>query len=62
MKRWLLGIALSLAAAGVMAQTIIDVDFVKQAMARGALIWERATKRRSPRATFPGQSMSATRR
>ena len=40
MKRWLLGVALSLAAAGVMAQTIVDLDYVKQAAARGALFWD----------------------
>jgi thiosulfate/3-mercaptopyruvate sulfurtransferase len=40
MKRWLLGIVLSLAAAGVMAQTIVDLDFVKQAIVRGALLWD----------------------
>jgi thiosulfate/3-mercaptopyruvate sulfurtransferase len=40
MKRWLLGFVLSLAAAGAMAQTIVDLDFVKQAIARGALLWD----------------------
>ncbi len=40
MKRWLLGFLLSLAATGAMAQTIVDLDFVKQAIARGALLWD----------------------
>jgi thiosulfate/3-mercaptopyruvate sulfurtransferase len=40
MRRWILGLALSLAAAGAMAQTIVDLDFVKQAVARGALLWD----------------------
>jgi thiosulfate/3-mercaptopyruvate sulfurtransferase len=40
MKRWLLGFLLSLAAAGAMAQTIVDLDYVKQAVARGALLWD----------------------
>ena len=40
MKRWLLGLVLSLAAAGAMAQTIVDLDYVKQAIARGALLWD----------------------
>ena len=54
MKRWLLGIALSLAAAGAMAQTIVDVDFVKQAIARGALIWDARDEAAFAKGHIPG--------
>jgi thiosulfate/3-mercaptopyruvate sulfurtransferase len=40
MKRWLLGLVLALAAAGAMAQTIVDLDTVRQAVVRGALLWD----------------------
>ena len=40
MRRWLLGLALALAAAGAMAQTIVELDYVRQAVARGALLWD----------------------
>jgi len=40
MKRWLLGLTLALAAAGAMAQTIVGLDEVRQAVARGALLWD----------------------
>ena len=40
MRKWLLGFALAVAAAGAMAQNVVDIDYVKQAMARGALLWD----------------------
>lgn len=44
MRRWLLdavmAAALALAAMAAGAQTIVDLDFVRQAVARGALLWD----------------------
>jgi thiosulfate/3-mercaptopyruvate sulfurtransferase len=40
MKRWFSGLALSLLAAGAMAQMIVDLDYVKQALGRGAIVWD----------------------
>ena len=54
MKRWLLGLALSLAAAGAMAQTIVDLDYVKQAVARGALLWDVRDEEAFAKGHIPG--------
>lgn len=40
MRHWLLGLALLLTAAGAAAQTIVGLDYVRQAAARGALLWD----------------------
>ncbi len=54
MKRWLLGLVLSLAAAGAMAQTIVDLDYVKQAVARGALLWDARDEDAFAKGHIPG--------
>jgi thiosulfate/3-mercaptopyruvate sulfurtransferase len=54
MKRWLLGLVLSLATAGTMAQTIVDLDFVRQAMARGALLWDARDEGSFAKGHIPG--------
>jgi thiosulfate/3-mercaptopyruvate sulfurtransferase len=54
MKRWLLGLLLSLAAAGAMAQTIVDLDYVKQAVARGALLWDARDEQAFAKGHIPG--------
>ncbi len=40
MKKFLLMVALALAASTAMAQSIVDLDFVRSAVARGALLWD----------------------
>jgi thiosulfate/3-mercaptopyruvate sulfurtransferase len=40
MRKWLLALALLLPASVVMAQAIVDVEYVRQAAARGALLWD----------------------
>lgn len=40
MKRWILGLALAAATSAAMAQSIVDLDYVRQAAARGALLWD----------------------
>lgn len=54
MKRWLLGLALALAAAGAMAQTIVDLDYVRQAVARGALLWDARDEEAFAKGHIPG--------
>lgn len=54
MKRWLLGLVLSLATAGTMAQTIVDLDFVRQAIARGALLWDARDEGSFAKGHIPG--------
>jgi thiosulfate/3-mercaptopyruvate sulfurtransferase len=54
MKRWLLGLTLALAAAGAMAQTIVDLEFVRQAVARGALLWDARDEDAFARGHIPG--------
>ena len=40
MKKWILGLALAVATSMAMAQSIVDLDYVRQAVARGALLWD----------------------
>ena len=54
MKRWLLGLALALAAGGAMAQTIVDLDTVRQAIARGALLWDARDEEAFAKGHIPG--------
>jgi|APFre7841882590_1041340.scaffolds.fasta_scaffold05914_3 thiosulfate/3-mercaptopyruvate sulfurtransferase len=54
MKRWLLGLALAVAAAGAMAQTIVDLDYVRQAVARGALLWDARDEDAFAKGHIPG--------
>jgi thiosulfate/3-mercaptopyruvate sulfurtransferase len=54
MKRWLLGLALAVAAAGAMAQTIVDLDYVRQAVARGALLWDARDEEAFAKGHIPG--------
>ncbi|HQR22601.1 MAG TPA: rhodanese-like domain-containing protein [Burkholderiaceae bacterium] len=54
MKRWLMGLALSLAAAGAMAQTVVDLDYVKQAVGRGALVWDARDEAAFAKGHIPG--------
>jgi thiosulfate/3-mercaptopyruvate sulfurtransferase len=54
MKRWLLGLTLALAAAGAMAQTIVDLEFVRQAVARGALLWDARDEEAFVKGHIPG--------
>ncbi len=54
MRRWLLGLFLALAAAGAMAQTIVDLDHVRQAVARGALLWDARDEEAFAKGHIPG--------
>jgi thiosulfate/3-mercaptopyruvate sulfurtransferase len=54
MNRWLLGLALLVAAASATAQTIVDLDYVKQAVARGALLWDARDKGAYAKGHIPG--------
>ena len=54
MNRWLLGLALAVAAAGAMAQTIVDLDYVRQAIARGALLWDARDEGAFAKGHIPG--------
>ena len=54
MKRWLLGLALSLVTAAAMAQTIVDLDYVKQALGRGALLWDARDEDAYSKGHIPG--------
>jgi thiosulfate/3-mercaptopyruvate sulfurtransferase len=54
MKRWLAGLALALAAAGAAAQTIVDLDYVRQAVARGALLWDARDEEAFAKGHIPG--------
>jgi thiosulfate/3-mercaptopyruvate sulfurtransferase len=54
MKRWLLGLALAVAAAGAMAQAIVDLDYVRQAVARGALLWDARDEEAFAKGHIPG--------
>jgi len=54
MKRWLSGLVLALAAAGAMAQTIVDLDHVRQAVARGALLWDARDEEAFSKGHIPG--------
>lgn len=54
MRRWLLGLALVLAAAGATAQTIVTLDYVKQAAARGALLWDARDEDAFAKGHIPG--------
>jgi thiosulfate/3-mercaptopyruvate sulfurtransferase len=40
MKKFLLMVALALAGSTALAQSIVDLDYVRQAVARGALLWD----------------------
>lgn len=54
MKRWLLAVALAAAAAGAAAQTIVDLDYVRQAIARGALLWDARDEGAFAKGHIPG--------
>jgi thiosulfate/3-mercaptopyruvate sulfurtransferase len=54
MRRWLLGLALAFTAAGAMAQTIVDLDHVRQAVARGALLWDARDEEAFAKGHIPG--------
>ena len=54
MRRLLFGLALVLAAAGAAAQTIVDLDYVKQAAGRGALLWDARGKEAFAKGHIPG--------
>ena len=54
MKRWLSGLVLALATAGAMAQTIVDLDYVRQAVARGALLWDARDEEAFAKGHIPG--------
>jgi len=54
MKRWLLALTLLLTAAGAMAQTIVDLDYVRQAVARGALLWDARDEDAFAKGHIPG--------
>ena len=54
MKPWLLGLALVLSAAGATAQTIVDLNYVQQAAARGALLWDARDKEAYAKGHIPG--------
>jgi thiosulfate/3-mercaptopyruvate sulfurtransferase len=54
MKRLLLGLALALAAGGATAQTIVDLKYVQQAIARGALLWDVRDKAAFAKGHIPG--------
>ena len=54
MKRWLSGMALVVAAAGANAQTIVDLSYVQQAAARGALLWDARDKEAYAKGHIPG--------
>ena len=40
MRKWIVALALVLVATGAAAQAIVDLDYVRQAVARGALLWD----------------------
>ena len=40
MRNWIVVLALVLVTTGAMAQSIVDLDHVRQAVARGALLWD----------------------
>jgi len=54
MNRWLLAVALAAAAAGAAAQTIVDLDYVRQAIARGALLWDARDEEAFAKGHIPG--------
>jgi thiosulfate/3-mercaptopyruvate sulfurtransferase len=54
MKRWLLGLVLALAGAGAMAQSIVDLEYVRQAVARGALLWDARDEEAFAKGHIPG--------
>lgn len=58
MKRWLLDAmlagALALAAAAASAQTIVDLDYVRQAVNRGALLWDARDEDAFAKGHIPG--------
>jgi thiosulfate/3-mercaptopyruvate sulfurtransferase len=54
MKRWILGIAMALAATGAMAQSIVNLDYVRQAVTRGALLWDVRDEEAFAKGHIPG--------
>ena len=54
MKRWLSALFLAFAAAGAMAQSIVDLDYVRQAVARGALLWDARDEEAFAKGHIPG--------
>jgi thiosulfate/3-mercaptopyruvate sulfurtransferase len=58
MKRWLLegliAVALALVATAASAQTIVDLDYVRQAITRGALLWDARDEDAFAKGHIPG--------
>jgi thiosulfate/3-mercaptopyruvate sulfurtransferase len=54
MRRLFLGLAMALAAAGATAQTIVGLDEVRQAVARGALLWDARDEEAFAKGHIPG--------
>ncbi|MGA8050134.1 MAG: rhodanese-like domain-containing protein [Burkholderiales bacterium] len=54
MKRWILGLALAAATSTAMAQSIVDLDYVRQAVARGALLWDVRDAKAYAKGHIPG--------
>ena len=54
MKRWLIALALVLTATGAMAQTIVDLKYVQEAVKRGALLWDARGKDAFAKGHIPG--------
>lgn len=54
MRKWILALGLVLFATGAMAQSIVDLDYVRQAVARGALLWDVRDARSYAKGHIPG--------
>ncbi len=54
MKRLIIGLAMALASAGALAQGIVDTDYVRQAVARGALLWDARDAKAFAKGHIPG--------
>jgi thiosulfate/3-mercaptopyruvate sulfurtransferase len=54
MKRWLIGLAMVLQAASAAAQMIVDVGYVREAAARGAVLWDARDAKAYAKGHIPG--------
>lgn len=54
MRRLFIGLAMALASAGALAQDIVDTSYVRQAVARGALLWDARDAKAFAKAHIPG--------
>jgi thiosulfate/3-mercaptopyruvate sulfurtransferase len=54
MKSRILGLVLALAAASATAQTIVDLEYVKQAVGKGALLWDARARDAFAKGHIPG--------